>query len=223
MRAIGGIGYACIAVAVAALVLVSVLGSAQGTQRWYAYGYYSSWSNGVKGTLTTYYNYVSDNNHFTAIYIAIIFPNNEWLAVGFYDGRITCGLNGQPTWYSDQSVNGQYACGLITNAFPSTGVDYPYKVYDVPGTMQWNGNINSGLVKTTAFSYNYGYGWGIGEANGQGNQMKGWFKSMQYGQVRGGTTIYWYDWPSLSTHQDYPYYVTVISAKEFKTASSTNP
>lgn len=79
------------------------------------------------------------------------------------------------------------------------------------------------MVKTTAFWYAYGYGYGYGESHGNANQMNSWFQSMQYGRIRGGTVIYWYDWSSLSTHQDYPYYVTVMSSKEFKTASSTHP
>ena len=218
------IAYACLLLGVATLVLASAFAVAQGSQRWYAKGYYNAWSNGVSGSVRTYANTPSDNNHFTAIFAVIIFPDGDWLEVGYYQGGgIVCGLQYYPTWFTDQQAFGQYSCTPITNRFPSTGADYPYQIYDVPGTAQWNGVINYGLVKTTTFGYNYGYGYGMGEANGDSNQMNGWFKSMQYGRIRGGTTIYWYDWPSLSAYQDYPYYVTVISRKEFKTASSTHP
>ncbi|HII41225.1 MAG TPA: hypothetical protein HA326_08440 [Thermoplasmata archaeon] len=218
------VSYAVIFLGAMALVLASAYATAPGGERWYARGYYNNWSNGVSGSISTYANTPSDVNHFTAIFIAIIFPDGDWFEVGYYQGGgIVCGLQYFPTWYTDQQAFGQYGCTPITNRFPSTGTDYPYQIYDVPGTSQWNGVINNGLVKTTTFGYSYGYGHAVGEANGDGNQMNGWFKSMQYGRIRGGTVIYWYDWASLSTYQDYPYYVTPISSKEFKTASWTHP
>lgn len=159
VSAIRRIAYACACVAAFVLLAATVSGYAQASQKWYASGHYSSWSNGVKGTLRTYNNYVSSNDVFTAIYVAIVFPNNDWLAVGFYAGHpLTCGLTTQPIWYWDQGVNGVYSCGRIDGRYPSMGTDYIYKVYLVPGTTQWNGNIDSSLVKTTTFSYNYGYG-----------------------------------------------------------------
>jgi len=141
---------------------------AQGNERLYASGYYDAWCNGVSGSLRTYANTPSDNNSFTVIYVVIILPNNEFLAVGYYQGG-GCGFVYYPTWYANQMVNGQYSCSSITNRFPSIGADYPYQIYDVPGIPQWNGVVDSILVITATFDYSHGYGYGTGEADGDSN------------------------------------------------------
>lgn len=128
MRLPNRAAYACAWIAIGALVFTSVYVAAQGSPRWYAYGYYNAWSNGVKGLIRTYANALSHINNFTAIYIVSIFPNYDWLAVGYYQGKSACGLNSNPTFYTDQWVNSHYTCSVVTSQYPSPGTDSAYEV-----------------------------------------------------------------------------------------------
>lgn len=189
------------------------------TSGWYLAGadYPNSDRYGVYG-----YNYVYNNPVITGQGISealgVWFPDWDWFAIGWYKDQ----SGGSAHFYADWCLNnlpgGCLDYGFIDLGVATYGTSHSYKVSTSSITTKtYTAYLDGVAKKQVTFSYSYSKPSARSESHNTCNSLTGHYWNLMHQIYIPQTGLQWYYWDAISTFQNPPYYVTVISNREFYT------
>jgi hypothetical protein len=189
----------------------------QATQGYYyAWTYYKTSTSGASGSLTITTpspTYNSGDSNF----VAAMFPNNDFLAIGYFKGGSPFGSSGSAVdFYCDQRVNGIYNGWILGTA--TVGSVHSFSLCYQTGSLNtWMAYIDGAPQKLQQFSYRVALPLAEAEMH---NTLDTWHNglvaSLQY-ELAAGRLLYWYNWDGYgSTGHNLPLQISIKSNTQWQ-------